>query len=73
MGRETRSRAPSRAAQPDTPPGMLVRDGTHSGEGQAGRGVSHRTEREGRGLAEVIENPILNSLCREPTRQFPDR
>jgi hypothetical protein len=49
---------------------MLVRDGTHAGEGQAGRGVSHRTEREGRGLAEVIENPILNSPYRESTRHF---
>ena len=47
---------------------MLVRDGTHAGEGQAGRGVSHRTEREGRGLAEVIENPIPDSPYREPAR-----
>ena len=37
--------------------------------GQAGRGVSHRTTAR-RGLAEVIENPILNSPYREPTRHF---
>ncbi len=49
---------------------MLVRDGTHTGEGQAGRRVSRRTEREGRGLAEVIENPILNSPYCAPTRHF---
>ena len=47
---------------------MLVRDGTHAGKGQAGRGVSHRTEREGRGLAEVIENPIPDSPYCEPAR-----
>ena len=52
---------------------MLVRDGTHAGEGQAGRGVSHRTEREGRGLAEVIENPIPDSPYREPARHGRDR
>ena len=46
---------------------MLAIDETPAGEGRAGAGV--RVRPRGRGLAEVIENPILNSPYREPTRQ----